>query len=56
MRLCNSVSSFEVERAKKAFKTNLFMYMDGKKLLLLLTFNISIKVQLPFVKTLDDKC
>ncbi|XP_003385964.1 PREDICTED: mitochondrial-processing peptidase subunit beta-like [Amphimedon queenslandica] len=29
MRLCNSISDFEVERAKNTFKTNLFMYMDG---------------------------
>ena len=29
MRLCTSISDFEVERAKNAFKTSLLMQLDG---------------------------
>lgn len=30
MRLCTSISDFEVERAKNAFLTSMFMHLDGK--------------------------
>ena len=29
MRICTTISDFEVERAKNAFRTSMFMHLDG---------------------------